>query len=68
MLTILVCPKCKNTLKYSPGAKEIFCIKDKLAFPIRNGVPVLLISDARQVNAEKGAHAKKHAPIIELIE
>ncbi len=50
LLSILVCPKCKGTLRYKRGAKEFICQQDSLAFPVRNGFPVLLLSDAREMD------------------
>lgn len=47
--TILVCPLCKGPLVYRSRQKEFICQKDKLAYPVRNGVPVLLDSDARRI-------------------
>lgn len=47
--SILACPVCKGDLSYQPRTKELVCKKDKLAFPVRHGVPVLLVSDARRL-------------------
>lgn len=47
--SVLACPVCKGELSYRPRMKELVCEKDKLAFPLRNGVPVLLVSDARRL-------------------
>ena len=68
--TILVCPKCKNTLDYAQGFKEIFCIKDQLSFPVRNGVPILLESEAKPtgVALDDTATSQKQMPAVELIE
>ena len=59
-----------NKLKYAPGTKEIFCIKDKLTFQVRNGVPILLESDARQADNcfEETAKIQEHSPTVELVE
>lgn len=46
--SILVCPVCKGPLQLQSRGKELVCEKDKLAFPVRNGVPVLLSADARK--------------------
>lgn len=48
--TILVCPLCKGPLVYKSRQKELVCDKDKLAYPVRDGVPVLLDSDARSID------------------
>ncbi len=48
--TILVCPLCKGPLVYKSRQKEFICKKDKLAYPVRHGVPVLLDCDARKID------------------
>jgi uncharacterized protein YbaR (Trm112 family) len=50
ILNILVCPICKGRLVARSRQKELVCERDRLAFPVRNGVPVLLESDARRVD------------------
>jgi len=49
-LSIIVCPLCKGELIFVRKHKELVCEKDRLAFPVRNGFPVLLVADARQVD------------------
>ncbi|MBF0184370.1 MAG: Trm112 family protein [Magnetococcales bacterium] len=49
LLTILVCPQCKGTLTLEREASELVCRKDRLAFPIRDGVPVMLVDEARRL-------------------
>lgn len=46
LLQILVCPVCKGSLDYQKNQQELVCKKDKLAFPIRDGVPVMLANEA----------------------
>ncbi|NOR42941.1 MAG: Trm112 family protein [Gammaproteobacteria bacterium] len=50
LLTILSCPLCKGKLIYRSRDKELICEHDKLAYPVRNGVPILLNSDARVID------------------
>ncbi|MCK5396086.1 MAG: Trm112 family protein [Gammaproteobacteria bacterium] len=50
LLTILICPLCKGKLIHKAREKELICEHDKLAYPIRNGVPILLNSDARTLD------------------
>jgi uncharacterized protein YbaR (Trm112 family) len=50
LLTILSCPLCKGKLIYISRDKELICEHDKLAYPVRNGVPILLNSDARVID------------------
>lgn len=52
LLCILVCPLCKGKLKYNKKKSELECEHDKLAFPVRNGVPILLEMDARKLTLE----------------
>ncbi|MEN9465285.1 MAG: hypothetical protein RL217_1466 [Pseudomonadota bacterium] len=53
LLSMLVCPLCKGTLKYDKDATELLCTFDGLAFPIRDGVPVMLEGEARRMNVEE---------------
>ncbi|MGY8526143.1 Trm112 family protein [Paracidovorax citrulli] len=48
LLEILVCPLCKGKLQYDRQAQELVCSVDKLAYPIRDGIPVMLADEARQ--------------------
>ncbi len=53
LLDILVCPICKGPLHYKKEAKELICKFDRLAYPIREGIPIMLENDARQMNNEE---------------
>lgn len=46
LLDILVCPLCKGPLHYDRPAQTLICRADKLAFPVRDGIPVMLESEA----------------------
>lgn len=48
LLEILVCPICKGALQYDRQAQELICHVDKLAYPIRDGIPMMLVDEARQ--------------------
>jgi uncharacterized protein YbaR (Trm112 family) len=48
LLEILVCPICKGPLSYDRNAQELICHADKLAYPIRDDIPVMLADEARQ--------------------
>ncbi len=50
LLEILVCPLCKGPLKYNREAEELICKVDRLAFPIRDGIPVMLENEARKLD------------------
>lgn len=47
MLGILVCPKSGGPLTYDADKQELISKKGKLAFPIREGVPIMLLEEAR---------------------
>ena len=47
MLEALICPQCHGRLEYDADAQELISPQAKLAFPIRSGIPVLLIDEAR---------------------
>jgi len=49
LLDILVCPLCKGALDYHKDVQELVCKADALAYPIRDGIPVMLESEARKV-------------------
>ena len=50
LLEILVCPLCKGPLVYRREAAELVCKADRLAFPIKDGIPVMLEDDARKLD------------------
>ena len=54
LLDILVCPICKGPLDYHKDRQELVCKADSLAFPIRDGIPVMLESEARQLEPTAG--------------
>ena len=49
MLDLLVCPLTKGALTFDRKANELISKSAKLAFPIRNGIPILLPSEAREL-------------------
>jgi len=49
LLKILACPKCKGDLKYDEKNDRLICEKCKLAYPIKDGIPVLLIEEAEKI-------------------
>lgn len=52
LLEILVCPLCKGALRYDQAAQELICKGDRLAFPIRDDIPVMLEEEARPLSPE----------------
>jgi uncharacterized protein YbaR (Trm112 family) len=49
LLEILVCPLCKGPLVHRREAGELICRADRLAYPIKDGIPVMLEEDARKL-------------------
>lgn len=49
LLEILVCPLCKSQLTHDRRAKKLICQVDKLAYPIRDGIPIMLVDEAEQI-------------------
>ena len=49
LLKILVCPKSGGKLKYDKTKNELLCKESGLAYPIRDGIPIMLIESARKV-------------------
>lgn len=52
-LEILVCPLCKGTLVLNKANQELICKGDRLAFPIRDGIPMMLEGEARELPPEE---------------
>jgi uncharacterized protein YbaR (Trm112 family) len=53
LLDILVCPICKGPLIYLKSRQELICKADRLAYPIKDGIPVMLEDDARKLPPEE---------------
>ncbi|MEP0320962.1 Trm112 family protein [Bauldia litoralis] len=51
LLEMLVCPLTKTTLEYDAAAQELISRAAKLAYPIRDGIPIMLPDEARQLDA-----------------
>lgn len=49
LLEILVCPLCKGPLVFNKKQQELICKPDRLAYPIRDGIPVMLEAEAREL-------------------
>ncbi|MBL0011722.1 MAG: Trm112 family protein [Nitrosomonas sp.] len=52
LLDILVCPLCKGPLIYKKEDKELICKPDRLAFAIKDGIPIMLEEEARRIPDE----------------
>ena len=53
LLAILVCPICKMELEYRKSPEELICHLDKLAYPVKDGIPIMLPSEAKRISNEK---------------
>ena len=52
LLEILVCPVTKGTLRYDSEAQELISEQAGLAFPIRDGIPIMLVDEARKLDGD----------------
>lgn len=52
LLEILVCPKCKGELEYNADEAALVCPKCALVYEIRDGIPVMLIDEAKPLESE----------------
>jgi uncharacterized protein YbaR (Trm112 family) len=57
LLEILVCPLTKSTLRYDAARQELISDKAGLAYPIRDGIPIMLVDEAREL----GPHERRHS-------
>lgn len=53
LLEILVCPLTKGPLRYDPEREELISDQAGLAYPIRDGIPIMLIDEARKLDSGK---------------
>jgi uncharacterized protein YbaR (Trm112 family) len=53
LLDILVCPACKGPLVYDKPKSELVCRADRLAYPVRDDIPVMLEDEARKLGDEE---------------
>jgi uncharacterized protein YbaR (Trm112 family) len=53
LLDILACPLCKSPLVYDKAKQELICKADRLAFPIRDDIPVMLEDEARELTLDE---------------
>jgi uncharacterized protein YbaR (Trm112 family) len=49
LMELMVCPLCKGPLTMDANTRELICSADRLAFPVRDGIPVMLESQARTI-------------------
>ncbi len=53
LLEILACPVCKGELTYDKPNQELICQRDRVAYPIKKDIPVLLESEARKMGLDE---------------
>ncbi|HEX7217888.1 MAG TPA: Trm112 family protein [Burkholderiales bacterium] len=53
LLEILVCPLCKGKLVYLKQQSELVCRADRLGYPVKDGIPVMLEEEARKIPPEE---------------
>lgn len=53
LLSILACPVCKGQLHYTDEPESLVCRFDRLRFPIKNGIPVLIEENAEPLSLEE---------------
>ncbi|MBW7470142.1 Trm112 family protein [Marinobacter sp. M216] len=53
LLAMLACPVCKGDLKLNDARTELVCYQDAMAFPIREGIPVMLAGEARTLTTDE---------------
>lgn len=52
LIDILACPVCKGPLQWIHDSRELLCRADRLAYPLRDGIPVMLPEEARRLSAD----------------
>ena len=59
LLEILVCPLSKGPLRYDADAEELISDQAGLAFPIRDGIPIMLVDEARKLDEDTGGSGER---------
>ncbi|MBY4595257.1 Trm112 family protein [Ottowia caeni] len=65
LLELLVCPVTKGPLDYDREKQELISRSARLAYPIRDGIPIMLEGEARQVSAEEIEGMPKRTPLAD---
>ncbi|WP_339806236.1 Trm112 family protein [uncultured Marinobacter sp.] len=63
LISLLACPVCKGELTLDKARHELLCYADGMAFPIREGIPVMLASEARTLTADERLDRKPGQPV-----
>jgi len=53
LLEILVCPQTRAPLRYDRERQELVCLSARIAYPVRDGVPIMLTDEARELEAHE---------------
>ncbi len=53
LLEVLVCPQTRTPLRYDRAKQELISERARLAYPVRDGVPIMLIDEARELGADE---------------
>ncbi len=53
LLEVLVCPQTRSALRYDRERRELISDSARLAYPVRDGVPIMLIDEARELGADE---------------
>jgi uncharacterized protein YbaR (Trm112 family) len=53
LLEILVCPQSRGPLRYDREKQELISLQARLAYPVREGVPILLVDEARELRGDE---------------
>ena len=64
LLELLVCPVTKGFLDYDRGRQELVSRSARLAYPIRDGIPILLEEEARALSDEELERLPKRTPLV----
>ncbi|MGJ8516823.1 Trm112 family protein [Carnimonas bestiolae] len=65
LLAMLVCPQSQAPLEYDNERSELVCRQSGLAYPVRDGIPVMLVNEARQLDTEeKLGKPRNEAPAL----
>lgn len=53
LLSILVCPRCKGDLRYDEDPPSLTCVACAVRYPVRDGIPILLIDEAQSIGTSQ---------------
>ena len=56
LLDLLVCPRCRGPLRYELTPESLVCERDRLRYPVRDDIPVLLVDEAESLDAAEAPH------------